>query len=120
VTNWVKLLWREFRAPSKRNPDPHHRGATGVWHAALGAIPGLVLADYGAWPLSATVVCIVAVYWWKEIGDRTLGGSIADAIEDATFVGMGAVAAYYDAIIGLVIINIAALTAMLLQIRKGR
>lgn len=116
--NPLKLLWTEFRKPSSRNPDPHHRGATGIWHAALGAIPGLVLADYGAWPMSATITCIVAVYWWKEIGDRSLGGSIADAIEDAAFVAMGAWAAYYDALIGLVAVNIAALAVMLLQIKN--
>jgi hypothetical protein len=70
--------------------------------------------------MSATVVCIIAVYWWKEIGDRSLGGSIADAVEDAAFVGMGAVAAYYEALIGLAAVNIAALLVMMLQIRKGR
>lgn len=113
-----KTIWAEFRTPSSRNPDPHHRGATGVWHAALGAIPGLVLADYGLWPASATVVCVVAVYFHKERGDLRRGGSLADSLEDAAFVGSGALAAYYYALFGLVAVNVMALAVMYLQIRE--
>jgi hypothetical protein len=115
----LRRLWREFRKPSPRNQDPHHRGATGVWHAALGAIPGLVLADYGMWPMAATIICVVAVYWFKEIGDRSLGGTVADSIEDVFFVGLGAGAAYYDALVGLVLVNIAALAVTAIQTKGG-
>jgi hypothetical protein len=114
----IKKIWAEFRKPSERNPDPHHRGATGIWHAALGAIPGLVLADYGLWPASATVICVVSFYLQKEIGDLRRGGAIADTIEDAVFVGAGAFFAYYYALIGLLAINFMALAVMWLQIKE--
>ena len=113
----IKRLWAEFRKPSKRNPDPHHRGATAIWHAALGAIPGLVLANYGQVPAMFAVPGIVAVYFWKEIGDLHRNGSLADSLEDAAFVAAGAYAAYFDALWGLIAINLGALFVMALQIK---
>ena len=116
----LKSVWGEFRTPSKRNPDPHHRGATGIWHAALGAIPGLVLADYGGWPVFVTVPFLVAVYMYKELGDVFRGGSVSDSLEDAVFVAMGAIAAYFDALYGLITVNIAAIFVVSLQIQGNK
>ena len=111
----AKKLWAEFRKPSERNPIPHHRGATAIWNAALGAQPGLVLADYGGFPAALTVPLIVFVYFWKDIiGLRPLG-STKNIIEDAFFIGAGAVAAYHDVLVGLIAINIGALAVMSLQ-----
>lgn len=115
----LSKLWQSFREPSPRNPDPHHRGATGVWHAALGAIPGLIIADYGKWPMVAAIAVVVGIYLIKEWGDLRRGGRCRDSIEDALFVWMGAASAYYDAMYGLIFVNIAALFVMACQITEA-
>lgn len=116
----LRKMWRAFLTPSPRNPDPHHRAATGVWHASLGAIPGLVLANYCTWEAFTTVTFVVTTYGYKEWSDLRRGGSLSDSIEDAAFVALGAVSAYFDAIYGLIAVNALALVVMYLQIRGGR
>ena len=118
MIKYTKALWKIFRQPSERNPDPHHRGATGVWHAALGAIPGLVLSDYGEWPAAATVAFVTVFYLIKECGDLKRNGAVADSIEDAVFVASGAFFAYDYALVGLVFVNIMALGVMLAQVKE--
>lgn len=115
----LRELIAEFRKPSPRNPDPHHRGATGVWHGSLGAMFGLFSADYLGWPLWLALAVFIGVYSVKEIRDLARGGSIADGIEDAAFVAAGVTAGYFDAMLGLIAINLAGVGVMLAQLKEG-
>ena len=116
----IEKLWREFLKPSPRNPDPHHRAATGVWHASLGAIPGLLLANHSEWPAFVTISFVVGVYWIKEAFDLRKGSTLSDSIEDAAFVGAGALSAYFDAILGVMAVNLMALCVMSFQISESK
>lgn len=116
--NFIWTLWGEFRKPSERNPDPHHRGATGVWHSALGAMPVLAAEKFGAIAMALTAIALLIVYVWKEIGDINRGGFWRDSIEDVIFVLIGVGAAYYDALYGITVVNGLAVFVMWKQLES--
>ncbi|MBV6637033.1 MAG: hypothetical protein KI788_14150 [Mameliella sp.] len=80
----------EFRTPSPRNPDPHHRAATGFWHFGLGIPVGALV--WVAGPMSAMIAVGMGYFLVKELRDIKEGGRVADGVEDALFVAMGAAA----------------------------
>ena len=79
--NKIFKALKEFSVPSKRVQVPHHRGATGAWHALLGAQVSLMFISMPVVLLSA-----VLLYILKEVRDISVGGSISDSIEDTAFV----------------------------------
>lgn len=108
-----------FRTPSARNPDPHHRGATGFWHFGLGVIPGAGLGLCG-WPVIASAVWIAAIYFLvKEVRDIRRGGRRLDSVEDALFVAMGGAVGSIAPEVGALVIpaHLAALFVMLAQVK---
>ena len=88
-------LWAELKRPSTLPPGPlgaaYQRGIIGMAHMAIGAAAAsLVAPELVAWGAVARVG-IIALYWvGKEAGDLRRGGTLADGIEDAACVGLGA------------------------------
>ena len=110
-------LIREFRKPSPRKQDPHHRGATGVWHSLLGAQAASAVFSFSGLGLICATVFVAAVYWVKESGDLSRGGSWWDSVEDALFVALGvplgyAIGANPLAVYALTAINLGGLMVM--------
>ena len=114
----LRELVAEFRRPSGRNPDPHHRAATGFWHFGLG-IPAGALA-WVAGPVIAMVAIGMLYFMAKELRDIRSGGRLADGIEDALFVAMGAAAGAMvpESAIVTLPAHAAALIVMLAQTRS--
>lgn len=78
-------FWDALTEPGVTASGAYTRGAVAAWHALLGAAIASLFPPYW-W----AAFVIVAVYWWKEDRDIAAGGKIADSIEDAIFVYLGA------------------------------
>ena len=92
---FLSALIAELSRPSTLPPGPLHgayeRAVIGMAHMTLGA--AIALAVPPSWAVCGVVarLAIVAAYWLaKEAGDLRRGGTLADGLEDAACVGLGA------------------------------
>lgn len=89
------VLWDELMTPSGlsrgRRLRAYARGGAFVWHACLGAT--VMVAAAWVWPRGAAFLpALIALAYWlaKEARDLARGGTLADGIEDAAAVWIGA------------------------------
>ncbi|MDZ7904592.1 MAG: hypothetical protein U5N55_01500 [Cypionkella sp.] len=85
-------LIRELMTPSGVSGPAgaaYLRGVVGIGHALLGAAIAVALPN---WFGSIEPLVVLLLYWIiKEAGDLRRGGNKLDGIEDAAFVGFGAI-----------------------------